>query len=100
MNRIKIILILIIIFRLYFKGVVRHRCTKVDDIHNDSNGMVHKSKRSLEENLISLLFLWHIVCDIKKETMKYSNLHIITITVVITEIYVFIKVKACIRKNS
>mgnify|MGYP000305316261 CR=1 FL=1 len=34
---------------MFFNGVVRHKCIKVKDIHNDNIGIIHKRKHSLEE---------------------------------------------------
>ena len=49
-SRIKSMLILIIASSLFFNGVVRHKCNKSKDIHNDNIGIIHKRKHSLEEN--------------------------------------------------
>ena len=79
-SRIKSMLILIIASSLFFNGVVRHRCIKVKDIHNDNIGIIHKRKHSLEENGMVLLLFFNKVCDIKNVMIKYSNLLIIAIT--------------------
>jgi hypothetical protein len=55
-------LILIIASSLFFNGVVRHKCIKVKDIHNDNIGIIHKRKHSLEENDIGIVVLFYKAC--------------------------------------